>query len=241
MRQVLTFLTIITFCSCGQKSEQTKTTQDSLSVNNINILDTQKTTKKVENKTMELTMLEWEKQEDSLRNVILGKKENKVLKESFLREMYIRNIVNVSRDSLFVTIPFNLHGPDCGAPDCYTTDISFSFKLDDTLIFPKNIQFREYEHGCVDKEIKLSGSFQLVEETEKHIIYYSTKHKRTLVLFSSNKENGTTAFYFTGVGLNRINGQNVYTIMNDYKEDKDSIYPFTSWVLTTSEYENFLK
>jgi len=62
-----------------------------------------------------------------------------------------------------------------------------------------------------------------------------------LVLFSSNKENGTTAFYFTGVGLNRINGQNVYTIMNDYKEDKDSIYPFTSWVLTTSEYENFLK
>lgn len=150
-------------------------------------------------------------------------------------------MATISNDSVTVDIPFNVHGPDCGAPDCYSTDIRFSFKLGDKLIFPKNLPFTEHEHGCVDKEQKLSGTFQLIEESIKHVIYYSTKHKRTLVLFCSNKENGTTAYYFTGLGDNRINGQNVYNITKEYNdEDKNSIYPFTSWVLTTSEYENFM-
>ena len=149
--------------------------------------------------------------------------------------------MSVSKDSLFVTIPFDLHGADCGAPDCYSTDISFSFKFGDTLIFPKILQFQEHEHGCVDKEKQLKESFQLVEQTDKHIIYHSTKYKRTLVLFRSNKANGTTAYYFTEVGRNKINGKNIYNIVKDYnEEDKNSIYPFTSWDLTTNEYENFL-
>ena len=82
---------------------------------------------------------------------------------------------------------------------------------------------------------------KLVEETTNHVIYYSVQHKRTLVLFSSNKENGTTAFYFTGLGENRINGQNAYNVTKEYNdEDRNSIYPFTSWVLTINEYENFI-
>ena len=242
MRQTITFLIIIIYCSCGQENGQAKTTQDTISVNNINNLNTLKAKRNVENKTSELTMLEWEKHEDSIRNQILQKKGNKILKESFLQEMYIRNVVSVSKDSLLITIPFNLHGPDCIAPDCYTTDISFSFKLGDTLIFPKNMQFQEHEYGCVDKEKQLSGNFQLIEQTNKYVIYHTTKHKRTLVLFSSNEGVGTTAYYFTQVEQNRISGNKLYSITKNYnEEDKNSIYPFTSWVLTTTEYENFLK
>lgn len=237
MKETFRFLIIIiALCACGHRNEDTATKQNSVSTDSINNRAFNKTNEKTE-----LAMPEGERHEDSLRSAILRKKENAVLKESFLQEMYIRNVATISSDSVFVTIPFNLHGPDCGAPDCYSTDIHFSFKLDATLVFPKTFQFQEHEHGCVDKEKKLSGSFELVEETRKHVIYHSGKHKRTLVLFRSNKENGTTAYYFTGVRQNRINGQNVYTIVKDYNEgDTNSVYPFTSWVLTTNEYENFI-
>jgi len=241
MRPILTFLTILVLCSCGQQSKQTKTSQNTTPLDSGNISPVLATDEKINNKTTEKDFVDWEKYQDSLRNEILNRKKNKILKESFLQEMYIRNVATISNDSVTVNIPFNVHGPDCGAPDCYSTDISFGFKLGYKLIFPKKISFTEYEYGCVDKEQKLSGIFQLQEETTNHVIYYSTKHKRTLVLFSSNKENGTTAFYFTGLGENRINGQNVNNIMKEYdEEDKNSIYPFTSWVLTTNEYENFI-
>ena len=238
MRQVLSFFTILIFCSCGEQTRQETSTQDK-HVHDVDSIKNVDTLKK--NTGEELTMLEWKKHEDSLRNEILKRKANKILKESFLQEMYIRNIVSVSKDSLFVTIPFNLHGADCGAPDCYSTDISFSFKFGDSLIFPPKFQFQEHERGCVDKERQLTETFQLVEQTNKHVIYHSPKYKRTLVLFSSNKENGTTAYYFTEVGRNKINGKNIYNIVKDYNmEDKNSIYPFTSWVLTTNGYEIFL-
>jgi len=241
MRQTLAFLIIISLCSCGQKKEQNKTTQDNVSTDSIITPDNSKTKDKEENKTTDLAMLEWEKHEDSLRNEILKRKENKILKESFLEEMYIRNVVSVSKDSLFVTIPFNLHGPDCGAPDCYSTDVSFGFKLGDTLRFPEKLLFQEHEYGCGDHDNKVSGTFQLVDQTVRHVIYHSTKHKRTLVLFSSEKESGTIAYYFTEVEQNRITEKTVYKIIQEYNEDhKNAIYPFTSWILSTNEYENFL-
>jgi hypothetical protein len=103
---------------------------------------------------------DWQKKQDSLRNVILEGKPNEILKNSFLQEMYIRNVASVIKDCVFVNIPFDVHGPDCGAPDCYTTEISFSIKINDSLLFPENLKFQEHEYGCVDNEQKLSGTFQ---------------------------------------------------------------------------------
>lgn len=183
---------------------------------------------------------DWEKHQNSLRNEILKQKENKVLKESFLQEMYIRNVVCASNDSLFATIPFNLHSFDCGAPDCYSTDVSFSFKLGDTLKFPKILSFKEHEYGCVPEETKLSGTFQLMEQTEKHVIYYSTEHKRALILFSK-KVLGTTAFYFAKIEQDKINSKSVYEILEKDADFLDSFGIYRSWVLTTNEYENFLQ
>lgn len=241
MRQPLKFFILIILFSCGQRREQVKTKQENVSVDSIQKTDSFKTNKKVQNGITELSVLEWEKHEDSLRNVILNCKENKILKNSFLQEMYIRNVLTVSANSLFFKIPFNLHGADCGAPDCYVTDITFSFRFSDTLIFPQTLQFQEHEHGCIEKEKHLMGNFHLIEQTDRHVIYHSTKQKRTLVLFNSNKDNGTTAFYFTEVGRKRINVKNVYNIMKDFNvENINLIHPFTSWILTTKDYENFL-
>ncbi|MVO07755.1 hypothetical protein GOQ30_01090 [Flavobacterium sp. TP390] len=242
MRQLLAFLTILVLYSCRQQSEPAKTSPNGTLLDSSAISTDLITDEKENNKTTEKQFDDWGKYQDALRNEILKGKKNKILKESFLQEMYIRNVVTISNDSVLVNIPFNIHEPDCGAPDAYSTDIHFSFKLDDKLLFPKKLSFTEYEHGCVDQERKLSGSFELLEETPNEVIYYSTQYKRTLVLFRSNKENGTTAFYFTGLGKNKINRQNVYTIIQEYNdEDENSIYPFTSWVLTTNEYENFIR
>ncbi len=234
MQKLLPFLIIFILCSCVQQNEQDKTPSNDISI------DSSQDSVESANETKHV-ILDWDKYQDSLRSEILKGKENKVLKESFLQEMYLRNVVRVSDGRLFVKIPFDLHGPDCGAPDCYSTDVSFSFKFDDTLIFPKNIQFQEHEHGCVDKEINFDANFRLIDETDQYVIYYSSKPMRTLVLFSSNKEIGTTAFYFTGLSEYRIVGKNVFSILKDYNEDeKNSIYPFTSWVLETNDYEHFL-
>lgn len=197
---------------------------------------------KIGNESMEEELVEWEKYEDSLRKEILRRKENKILKESFLQEMYIRNAVTVSEDSLFFKIPFDLHGPDCGASDCYSTDISFRFRLGDTLTFPKFLRIDEHEHGCVPKETRLAIDFQLVEQTDKYVVYHSVSLKRTLILFSSNEYTSTTAYYFTDVEQNSINGKNLFNIEKDYDSgDKESVYPFVSRMLTSNEYEHFLK
>lgn len=241
MKKILAILLIITVCSCKQKVDgtnisQVNTSEDSIIVSQIPNTNSWKT-----NKITDQDLLNWEKQQDSIRSEILKSKTNKVLKESFLQEFYIRNVARVSNDSLFVTIPFDLHGPDCGAPDCYSTDISFSFPIGEKLIFPKRLTIREHEHGCVEKETQLTGTFQLTEQTNRHIIYHSDKPRRTLVLFNKDKENQAKAYYFTGLAKHIINGKNVYTITHDYNEnDPNSIYPFTSWVLSTNEYEHFL-
>lgn len=183
---------------------------------------------------------DFQSHEDSLRKLILERKENKILKNSFLQELYLRNVAQVSNDSVVLKLSFNLHGPDCGAPDCYATLVRVAFKIGKQVVFPKSLPFQEHEEGCMEKENALSGSFQLLEQNSDVVIYYSQKEKRTLVLFSSNKDFGTTAFYFCNVSK-RIHAKDLKTIIQHYDEsDPNSIYPFTSWILTTNEYENFL-
>jgi hypothetical protein len=89
--------------------------------------------------------------------------------------------------------------------------------------------------------LALTGYFQLKELGTNYVIYHSGNSKTTLVLFRTNKECGTSAYYFENVGPERINGKNVYKIMNDFQEeDKNSIFPERSTILSTNEYEGFM-
>jgi len=242
MREALLFFLIITFCSCGERTGKTVKERDTVSMSGTNKPGNVKANEIMNSKPKALTTDEWQKQEDSLRNVILQKRDNKILKESFLQELYIRNAVSVSKDSLFFRIPFDLHGCDCIAPDCYSTNVSFGFRFRDSLLFPQLLPFEELEEGCIDKKSHLTGNLKLIEQSDNHVIYHSTRFRRTLVLFRSNQASGTTAYYFTKIGQNRINGKNVYTIIKEHnEEDKNSICPFMSWKLSTNEYENFLR
>lgn len=183
---------------------------------------------------------EWEIRNDSLRMELIKRKQNPVLRESFLQEMYIRDVATVSNGNLIVEIPFNLHAPDCGAPDCYSTDVSFNFKLGDSLVFPKNLPFNEHEHGCAGPDKRCSGIFKLIAETTEHVIYHSAKLNRTLVLFRSYEDFGTTAYYFTAEHKEHVNGKNLYQRMKalNGKEDPTD-FPFTSVSLNIADYEVF--
>ena len=45
--------------------------------------------------------------------------------EQHLKAMFENDIISITEDSLFFVIPFDIHGFDCGAPDCYETVVSF--------------------------------------------------------------------------------------------------------------------
>lgn len=241
MRQTLPFLILLLFCSCGQQDQQETITQNKVanSIDNIKTADSAK--KNVgQQRPSTIDLVGWKKQQDSLRKEILKRKENTTLKESLLQELYIRDVARTDGDSLFIKLPFDLHGMDCIAPDCYRTDVSFGFKLGDTLRFPKQMQFHEHEYGCVGNETRIAGFFQLKEQDTNYVIYHSAKYNRTLVLFKK-MEKGTYAYYFTKVGPGRINGKNVYTITDNYnEEDENSIYPYTSTIFIR-EYGNFIR
>lgn len=161
---------------------------------------------------------------------------NEMLQHSFLQEFYARKVVSVSGDSITVKIPFNLHGADCGAPDCYTTEVRFGFRPGKEFNFPKRLKFRESEDGCIEETYRLNSVFELIEKTDKHVIYHCPKVKRTLVLFRSATTTGTGAYYFTYVNRNTVTGKNVYTIMSNYnEEDKNALYPFTCTTLSVTE------
>ncbi|TDG35630.1 hypothetical protein EZJ43_13505 [Pedobacter changchengzhani] len=110
-------LIIISFCSCKENRKVGTTQTKVASKNNSTKI------KKVSEK--ELT---FEETQDSLRKLILNSKPNENLKSSILQELYIRGLVNEEHGKIKFDLPFNLHGFDCGAPDCYSTDLKFEIE-----------------------------------------------------------------------------------------------------------------
>lgn len=184
---------------------------------------------------------DWQRFQDSIRNIILSKKENEILKNSVLQEAYIKNIVWVKHDTLYFSIQFDLHGFDCGAPDCYSTDLKFNLKFRDSLRFPNKLPFTIHEHGCVKKEINSSAVFQLMESDTNFITYHSSSNKSTLVIFKSDNR-GEFIYYFVGVKPETIKGKLVHKIIEVYEEENPkSIAPYRSVAMLNSDYEFIMK
>lgn len=183
----------------------------------------------------------WEKQNDSIRTALLTAKENDLLKESFFQEFYLRDAIEALGDSLYFNIRFDLHGLDCGTPDCYGTDLSFYMKLGDFIEFPKNLYVLADENGCLDKENLKMGEFQLIDHTQEYVIYHCPKLRNSLVLFSQRKESQGQAFYLEDADASTVNSTNVSTLFREFSsEDEDSLSPYMSWILETNDYVNFL-
>lgn len=229
MKIVFFFFSLL-ILSCSTKGKKEVITEQKEVVSEKNIPKNQKAIKS------ELT---FEETQDSLRTLLLSLKPNKNLKSSILQELYIRGLVNQKNDKIEFKLPFNLHGFDCGAPDCYSTDITFEITAKEPIDFPKTINFSLLEYGCgIEKEISEDGIFELVEQSSKYVNYYSKKQQSNLVILGEKKE----LYYFPDIKPNTIKVELIDKIFDDYNdEDENAIVPYQSTIMKTNQYENFIE
>ena len=188
----------------------------------------------------ELERIDWEAYQDSLRTELVKLKSNNFLIGSLLEELYIRNLVSDSHRELTFNIPLDLHGFDCGAPDCFSSDLTFSFPHDHQLVFPENVSFTMHEHGCVESELQTSGTMKLVEHGGNSVNYYSEEHRSNLVIIG-NDERKEYVYYFTDVQPDSIKANFISKLISEFPEDDPSaIAPYRSTTMIAKEYERFL-
>ena len=223
---VILFSLLLTACSSQEKKED-----------KVKLIEVPKTEIKIDTKEAN-TIIEksFEETQDSLRKVLLKSKLNKNLKSSLLQELYIRGLVAQENDEISFNLPFNLHGLDCGAPDCYSTDISFRIPSKEPIEFPDKIDFKLFEHGCVDEEETENSVFELKEKSQDYVNYFSEESKSNLII----KRNGDL-YYYPHLKSNSISINTIDKMFENGKFEDAEIAPYQSTVMTSNEYEHFIK
>ncbi|WP_454988616.1 hypothetical protein [Capnocytophaga sputigena] len=111
--------------------------------------------------------------------------------------------------------------------------MSFRLTNEKPIVFPDSLPFHEEQWGCMEK-YQFSDVYELIEATDKHVIYHCPTKRRTLVLYFPKIKgswNGD-AYYFVGVGQKRFNGKNIYTVRENYNDNK----PESEWNNTLYDY-----
>lgn len=225
--QLIVFFSLLVIsCSSNQKNVDV-TVQDKESFTET-FSNIKETTTAAEN--------QFEEVQDSLRQVLLDSKSNENLKAGLLQEFYLRALVDQKEDKIFFNLPFNIHGLDCGAPDCYSTDISFSIALSEPLEFPDKVDFKLIEQGCMDKEEAKNSVFILKEESQDYLNYFSEELKSNLII----KRNGDL-YYYPHLKSNSINTETIDEMFETNGFDDADIVPYQSTVMTSNDYQQFIK
>ena len=182
--------------------------------------------------------LSFQETQDSLRGLLLKSKPNKNIKASLLQELYIKGLVNQVGDAIVVKVPFNLHSFDCGAPDCYSTDVTFKIPATNPIVFPKEINFNIKEYGCGIKQIMiLKTPFKLIAQSPNHVNYYSEKIKSNFVILGEKR----TVYYFEDVQPNEIKIDLIHKIIEGQDDDDpNAIIPYRSFIMESKSYSDFI-
>lgn len=181
--------------------------------------------------------LKFEKEQDSLRIVLLNKKENKKLSNSVFQELYIRDIVNIQSDKLLFDVNLDLHFWDCGAPDSYSHILSFTLKINQIHNLPKKLLVTETEIENEQKSLAKVIEFELLHSKKDFLVYHSEKFKKTLVIFKTDKASGTSLYYFQNLSREKIVSTSIYKIVEDGMNDEDAPWHSTRLAM---DYEYFL-
>lgn len=175
--------------------------------------------------------------EDSIRNILYNQKSNKVLKESFLGELYIRGVIEPEEDSLVFQFDFDLHAYDCGAPDCYYNRFTFAIKWDQQKVeFPEDILVTDAQDGCIPGKTSKSR-FKKLESNKTNILYYSSSAKQHLVI-GSEASKVSYMMCFDGTAIDDIRLNNLIKLTQNPVEEENA--PWRSTQIETIEYQLFL-
>ncbi len=139
----------------------------------------------------------WQIYQDSLRANLLSTKPNSIFKSSILEELYLWNYLKEEDGKVKFNLDFDLHAFDCMAPDCYNTNLVFSFSVGDSLIFPSALPYKIRESGCVSEKLG-KGIFILKESTENWVNYYSIENKICLI-FQGRSQDSDHVYLFMDV------------------------------------------
>ena len=176
--------------------------------------------------------------QDSLRGALLERKTNDNLKSSVLQELYIRGLAKEVDQMITFFLPFDLHSFDCGAPDCYSTDITFKIPLSNPISFPSQIQFKLREHGCgIDEEIIIEDVFDLMEESTEYVNYYSDNIKGSLVILGTKRG----LYFFPNVTPGGIAVNEIEKLLESLEESMKMTnqIPYQSTIMIKKEYDSF--
>ncbi|WP_315037778.1 hypothetical protein [Capnocytophaga sputigena] len=97
------------------------------------------------------------------------------------------------------------------------------------------------------EKYQFSDVYKLIEATNKHVIYHCPTKRRTLVLYFPKIKGSWSgdAYYFVGVGRKRFNGKNIYTVHENYNDNKpeseSNKVPYMITNFNRLEYEFMLK
>jgi len=164
---------------------------------------------------------------DSLLIARPKSKLNENLQSSLLAELYLKRLVSQQNNKILFQLPFNLHGLDCGAPDCYSTDIIFEIPSTEPIEFPENINLKLYERGCIEHEKSLNSIFKLKEKTTEYVNYFSEKLKSNLII----KRNGQL-YYYPHQQENSVSVNAVEKMFAENEFEKENaIAPFRSTIM----------
>jgi len=148
-----------------------------------------------------------------------GVKYNPVFYQNqFFKPFWETGTVFNTNDSLRFELSFDLHGFDCGAPDCFRTDVSFGFSFQDSIFFPEKLPFQLHEHGCVD-ERQFSDYFTQQSATQEMVVYYCRPRDMVLVL-SREAFQGEHVYLFERVNPDEITESSLQAYLDKSYEDE---------------------
>ena len=179
-------------------------------------------------------MDEFQKRQDSLRNELLKFKKDELLLNTVFEEHYIRGLVTNEKNYLKFDLPFNLHGLDCGAPDCYITELKFEIPNNLPLKLPSKIKISGNEYGCVENK-NWTSDFKLVESDEQIVNYYSADLKSNLYFTKKGR-----LIYYPHEKEKSISIMELDKMYDNWEFDDAALVPYSSTVMTTMEYELFM-
>ena len=171
----------------------------------------------------------------AVRQALLNAHPNHTVQGTLWEELYLRKLVAPTTDHLAVMIPFDSHGPDCGAPDCYSTDVSFAVPQPGPL-FPTTLSVAVHEHGCIDEETRQTGAFTCTELTAENATYYSAELKAYLILWKTHTALGSV-YYYPQAPSDKLSAEAIRSIFEE--GDDNAYYPYQSTRMYLWDYERY--
>lgn len=161
------------------------------------------------------------------------------LSSSPLEVAYTNGLASIEANIIVFEFPFDLHGIDCGVPDCYTTILKFELTYTEPLLFPDEINIKITETGCnVINDVVTFTHFQLSESSTNYLNYFAKTESSNLIIIKNDKRK-EYIYYFPNTNGEIIKVSELDSVFKNHNENENNnLIPFRISRLVTLDYED---